>query len=119
MSRNLFIKPDYLSLTAIPSYQKVHEHFDILILPGGAPGAKAFCDSLNVLVTIQNFRDQGMWVAAIYAGTTALIAAEKKFERRKKQVTSHPSVAEEIKQAGWEYSEERVVVDGKVVTSRG
>lgn len=38
---------------------------------------------------------------------------------RKVRVTSHPSVKDEIKEAGWEYSEERVVVDGKVVTSRG
>jgi len=34
-------------------------------------------------------------------------------------VTSHPSVQQEIVNAGWEYSEERVVVDNKVITSRG
>jgi protein DJ-1 len=35
------------------------------------------------------------------------------------KVTSHPSVMEEIKGKGWEYSKERVVVDDKVITSRG
>jgi protein DJ-1 len=115
MSRNILIKPDYPNLPAASA----HEYYDILILPGGAPGAKAFCKSERVLELINNFRKEGKWVAAICAGTTALVASEKKFGSRKKKVTSHPSVAEEVKQAGWEYSEERVVVDGKVVTSRG
>ena len=37
------------------------------------------------------------------------------------KVTSHPSVKEEIVAAGWDYApdSERVVVDGKVITSRG
>lgn len=40
-------------------------------------------------------------------------------EEGKKRVTSHPSVKEEVLTAGWQYSEDRVVVDGNVVTSRG
>ena len=118
MSRNIQIKPDYPNLPAVPS-QNAHEFYDILILPGGAPGAKAFCESEGVLDLIKNFQGEGKWVGAICAGTTALVASEKKFGSGKSRVTSHPSVAEEVKQAGWEYSEERVVVDGKVVTSRG
>lgn len=40
---------------------------------------------------------------------------------KKCQVTSHPSVKQEIVDAGWSYADdkERVVVDGKVITSRG
>jgi protein DJ-1 len=36
-------------------------------------------------------------------------------------VTSHPSVEADIKTQGWEYSQERVVVDEekKLITSRG
>lgn len=40
-------------------------------------------------------------------------------EQGKVKVTSHPSVKDEIVAKGWEYEEERVVVDGKVITSRG
>jgi len=59
-------------------------------------------------------------VAAICAGTTALVESEKKFgEVGKVKVTSHPSVEKGIREEGWEYSEERVVVDGTVITSRG
>lgn len=37
----------------------------------------------------------------------------------KVKVTSHPSVKDAIVAKGWEYSDERVVVDGNVITSRG
>jgi protein DJ-1 len=35
-----------------------------------------------------------------------------------KQITSHPSKAEELKDS-YKYSEERVVIDGQLITSRG
>jgi protein DJ-1 len=108
MTRNVRIVPDYSTLKSVP----LQEDYDILILPGGGPGAKT-------LELINSFRKKDKWVAAICAGTTALVAAEKAHGTGKSKVTSHPSVAEEIKSAGWEYSEERVVVDGKVITSRG
>lgn len=123
MSRNIRIVPDHPTLSSISS----PESYDILILPGGAPGAKTFCSTDEVLQLVGTFRAQGKYVAAICAGTTALVAAQKlaasgKTESgasEKVRVTSHPSVGEEIKEAGWEYSDERVVVDGKVITSRG
>jgi protein DJ-1 len=115
MTRNIRIVPDQPSLPT-PS---AHQDYDILILPGGAPGAKTFSSDDAVLELIHNFRSQDKYVAAICAGTTALAASEEKYTTGKKKVTSHPSVKEEIKAKGWEYSEERVVVDGKVITSRG
>jgi protein DJ-1 len=115
MTRNIRIVPDYLSLASAHS----PEDYDILILPGGGPGAKTFSTTPPVLDLINSFRKADKWVAAICAGTTALVAADKAHGHGKSKVTSHPSVVAEIKSGGWEYSEERVVVDGKVVTSRG
>ncbi|KAF3043869.1 hypothetical protein E8E11_004183 [Didymella keratinophila] len=123
MTRNVRIVPDFLRLISVPN----PESYDILILPGGAPGAKTFSTTNEVLQLITSFRLQGKYVASICAGTTALVAAQKlaassKTESaatQKAKVTSHPSVKDEIKMGGWEYSEERVVVDGKIITSRG
>jgi protein DJ-1 len=112
MTRNIRIVPDSLLSSLSPN---AHEIYDILILPGGGPGAKTFSTNSTVLKLIGDFCKNGIYVAAICAGTTALVAAGIE----KKMVTSHPSVMQEIKEKGWEYSEERVVVDGKVVTSRG
>jgi protein DJ-1 len=76
---------------------------------------------------IRAYRDSGRYVAFICAATTALVASVKSggktegLESTKTvRVTSHPSVKDEIVQAGWEYApdSERVVIDGKVITSR-
>lgn len=47
--------------------------------------------------------------------------AESGESKTKVPVTSHPSVKKEIVDAGWDYApdSERVVVHGKVITSRG
>lgn len=118
MTRNIRIVPDHPTLASLPS-QNAHEAFDILILPGGGPGAKTFSTNDTVLEVIHNFRTAGKYVAAICAGTTALVASQKKHGGDKGNVTSHPSVKSEIEGEKWLYSEERCVVDGKVITSRG
>ncbi|CAD0058393.1 unnamed protein product [Aureobasidium pullulans] len=123
-SRGIKIIPDIPSPHEIPD--RLVDAADILILPGGAPGAKTFCQSEEVLRLIREFRNEGKWVAAICAGTTALVESVKSpradGEAAKKcKVTSHPSVKQEIVDAGWTYADdsERVVVDGKIITSRG
>ncbi|KAF2017215.1 DJ-1 [Aaosphaeria arxii CBS 175.79] len=119
MTRNIRIIPDHPTLSSVP-HQTAHESFDILILPGGGPGAQTFSNNDTVLELIAAFRTAGKYVAAICAGTTALVAAQKKHGGEKVRVTSHPSVQEKVEgEGGWEYSVERVVVDGKVITSRG
>jgi protein DJ-1 len=120
-SRNIKIVPD---TTAIPPTPES----DILILPGGAKGAETFCASVEVQHLIRAYRDSGRWVAFICAATTALVDSVKgggKTEGLEStnavKVTSHPSVKDGIVEAGWKYApdQERVVVDGKVITSRG
>jgi len=118
-SRNVKIVPD---TTFIPSSPEA----DILILPGGGPGSKTFCQSDAVQHLIRTYRDTGKHIAAICAGTTALVASVKGAGKteglestKTVRVTSHPSVKKEIMDAGWDYREDRVVVDGKVITSRG
>ncbi|KAK7183733.1 hypothetical protein DPSP01_004367 [Paraphaeosphaeria sporulosa] len=119
MTRNIRIIPDFPSLLSL-GQQALHEQHDILVLPGGGPGAKTFATSAPVLDLINAFRDAGKYVAAICAGTTALVAAQKKHGGEKGRVTSHPSVRAEVEtKGGWEYSEERVVIDRNLITSRG
>ncbi|KAH7116811.1 class I glutamine amidotransferase-like protein [Dendryphion nanum] len=120
LSRNLRLLPDHPTLTSVP-HQTAHSNFDILLLPGGAPGAKTFCTTPTVLSLISDFRRAGKWVGAICAATTALVASAEAHGDGKVVVTSHPSVEGVIREKGWIYSEERVVIDSeeKLVTSRG
>ncbi|KAF2708222.1 DJ-1 [Pleomassaria siparia CBS 279.74] len=118
MSRSVRIVPDILLTTSlVETGPKV---YDMLVIPGGAMGAATFCANDEVLQLIANFRTKGKWVAAICAATTALVAARNKFGGDKVLVTSHPSVKHKVQEEeGWEYSEDGVVVDGKIITSRG
>ena len=113
-SRNTRIIPDtaiHVAAAALPTPT-------ILVLPGGLPGSKTFCSSPAVLNLIRQCHSGGAYIAFICAATIALVAAfEKPLEGV--MVTSHPSVGDEVEGKGWEYGEERVVVSGKVVTSRG
>src|ERR1700743_1396683 len=108
-SRNVRITPDIPSISLLPA----HPTTDVLILSGGALGAATFCSTPAALDLVGGYRGDGRWVAAICAATTALVKAGG----AKVRVTSHPSVRGEVEKAGWAYGEERVLVEGKVVTS--
>ena len=99
---------------------------DIIIIPGGGPGAMTMRKSEKVLELVREVRKGGGWTGAICAGTMVVVdsvgaASATGEEGRKVRVTSHPSVKAEVEAAGWEYAAEteRVVIDGKVITSRG
>jgi DJ-1 family protein len=90
--------------------------FEIVILPGGAEGAKHLSESPLVRDWLNRQRERNAWVAAICAAPTALQAHG--WLRPDQKVTSHPSVQKQFPatqlQAG-----QRVVTDekGKLITS--
>jgi len=63
---------------------------------------------------LQKFEKQGKFVGTICAGSLAIKTAGLASGG---QVTSHPSVEKEF--TGYKYSQDRVVIDGKVISSRG
>ncbi len=89
--------------------------WDLLYLPGGLPGAHFLRDSDAVQRLLQKQHETGGWIAAICAAPVAL---ERAGVLRGKRVTSHPSVSTQLTSAG-QYSEDRVVIDDNVITSRG
>jgi len=107
-SRGVVITPD-VALDAVAG------DFDIVVLPGGAEGAQRLAQSSKVGEILRNQEKCGRWVGAICAAPIAL-QAHGVFRHR--QLTSHPSVKEQLQ--GWgEYSEHSVVADGNLITSRG
>jgi len=86
--------------------------FDLLFLPGG-PGVKHLRADPRVRVLVDRHAAADRWVAAICAAPTVLQDAGLLTGRR---FTAHPSVAGEIPQL---LADQRVVVDGRIVTSRG
>jgi 4-methyl-5(b-hydroxyethyl)-thiazole monophosphate biosynthesis len=86
----------------------------MIALPGGMPGAAHLARHPVVQRLIRDLSDAGRYTAAICAAPIALAAAGVHAGRR---VTSYPGFATQL--AGATYVDERVVVDGTLVTSRG
>jgi 4-methyl-5(b-hydroxyethyl)-thiazole monophosphate biosynthesis len=86
--------------------------FDLLFLPGG-PGVTKLRADARVPALARAQTAAGRWIGAICAAPAVLHDAGL---LQGKRYTAHPSVADELKNI---LSNERVVVDGKIVTSRG
>jgi 4-methyl-5(b-hydroxyethyl)-thiazole monophosphate biosynthesis len=88
--------------------------YDLIALPGGLPNAYTLRDDPRLQGALKAHAESGGLVAAICAAPVALAEAGL-LEGKSK--TSHPAVKAEMPSEG--YREERVVVDGQVITSRG
>ena len=101
-----------------PLGENTLEEFDMLIFPGGMPGAANLRDDGRVLRLVQEFdKNPEKYVAAICAAPMVLAAAGITKGRR---ATSYPADDFRAYFADAEYvDDELVVVDGHMVTSRG
>src|SRR5271154_2372815 len=107
-SRVLKIHVDTTSLPDKPA------DYTIVVIPGGANGAATLSQSSGVQSLLQKMEKQGKWIGTICAGSLAIKTAGLVSGG---QVTSHPSVENEF--TGYKYSQDRVVVEQKVISSRG
>ncbi|KAL3862100.1 hypothetical protein ACJMK2_008094 [Sinanodonta woodiana] len=110
-SRNVKILPDTSLQDA-----KLNGPYDVVVCPGGAKGAQCLASSSEVKAILQDQEKSGQWIAAVCAAPIALVSHEI---GKGKRVTSHPSVKDVMVDGGYNYSEDRVVQDGKLITSRG
>ena len=90
--------------------------FDMVVLPGGLPGAHHLRDDARVQALLQRHAAAGAYTAAICAAPVALAQAGLLAGRA---ATSYPGFVEKLDIPGLRHSDDAVVVDGKVVTSRG
>ncbi|KAF7305591.1 DJ-1 protein [Mycena chlorophos] len=88
--------------------------FDAFIIPGGAKGADTLSKSATVQRLVQEHLEAGKMVGMICAGSLTALTA--KLPRQ--ELTSHPSVKADL-EAHFNYSEDPVVISGKLITSRG
>lgn len=86
--------------------------FDAIVLPGGTEGSRRLREDPRVLSLVRGFHEAGKWTCAVCAAPTVLEAAGVLKGRR---ATSYPGNPLPSAQ----FVEERVVVDGNVITSRG
>lgn len=89
--------------------------YDGLVLPGGVVNPDALRADEDAVAFVKAFVDAGKPVAAICHGPWTLVEAGAVQGRR---LTSYPSIRTDLVNAGGEWVDEEVVVDGAVITSR-
>lgn len=109
-SRGVRINPDRLIDDIDES-----EEFDAIILPGGAQGTENLSAHEELVTLLRRHKERGALIAAICAAP--LILHQHNLIARTTRITSHPSVAQQL--GAYQYSEDTVVQDGRIITSRG
>lgn len=109
-SRDTVVVPD----AALDDVMK--QDFDMLVLPGGMPGVKNLREDPRIKKLLQRYTQSDRRTGAICAAPSVL-AAHGYLTGRK--ATSNPKFRDQVAIAGVSYSEDPVVVDGNIVTSRG
>jgi protease I len=91
------------------------QEFDALVLPGGVINPDHLRTEPKAIAFVKAFAESGKPVAAICHGPWTLIEAGVVKGRK---LTSWPSLKTDLKNAGANWVDEQVVVDGNLITSR-
>lgn len=95
--------------------QAAGSNYDALVLPGGVMNPDALRLEPKAIAFIRSFVEAGKPVAAVCHGPWTLIEAGAV---KGKKMTSWPSLKTDLANAGANWVDEEVVVDGQLVTSR-
>ena len=90
--------------------------FDLVVLPGGLPGADHLKDNAKVQTLLKNHAGQGKYIGAICAAPKAVAAAGL---LQGKKATAYPGVLEALDDNEIDVKQSAVEIDGNIVTSRG
>ncbi|MGM0593017.1 MAG: DJ-1 family glyoxalase III [Pseudomonadota bacterium] len=90
--------------------------FDMVVLPGGMPGAEHLDNDPRIADLLRKMADSGKFTAAICAAPKVLASAGL---LAGKKATSFPGFLDKMALPDVSYQEDAVVQDGNVITSRG
>jgi protease I len=91
------------------------DDYDALLIPGGVGNPDQLRGDENAVSFVQQFHQAGKPMAVICHGPWVLVESGVV---RGKRVTSWPTLETDIRNAGGDWVDQEVVVDGNIVTSR-
>lgn len=97
--------------------QSDYEDADLLMLPGGMPGASNLFDHEGVCKAVCDQIAAGKKVSAICAAPAVVLASLGLLEG--KRATCYPGFENVLKEAGATYTADLVTVDGNITTAEG
>ena len=96
--------------------EAIKSDYDMVVLPGGLPGADYLDSDKRVAILLQKMASTNKYIAAICAAPKVLANAQI---LENKQATSYPGVLENMSLKNTSLLTDNVVIDGKIITSRG
>lgn len=92
------------------------DEFDMIVLPGGLPGADHLNNDPCIQSLVKKMAENNKYTAAICAAPRVLATAGL---LDGKHATSFPGALDKFPAKNMTYLEKAVVIDGKIITSRG
>jgi len=89
--------------------------FDVVVIPGGMPGATNIAASKEAGALITEMASAGKLICAICAAPAVVLAPLGLLSGKK--FTCYPGMEEKVQGGKW--TDERVAIDGSIITSRG
>jgi 4-methyl-5(b-hydroxyethyl)-thiazole monophosphate biosynthesis len=96
--------------------EALQNDYDMIVLPGGLPGADHLRDDPRIINLLKNMADEGKYVSAICAAPKVLAKAGLLKNRR---ATAYPGTLEKLELTDTIIVNDPVVIDGNIVTSQG
>lgn len=109
-SRGTRILPDEILDISLTS------DFDMIVLPGGLPGADNLNSDARIHDLLRQMAEDGRYIAAICAAPKVLATAGLLED---KEVTSFPGALSDTAVTGMHHTGKSIVIDGNIITSRG
>ena len=91
------------------------DDYDALIIPGGVLNPDKLRVDNDAMGVVQSFLDSGRLIAAVCHGPWLLVQADACAGVR---MTSYHSIRKDVENAGADWADEEVVMDGQLITSR-
>ena len=104
----------HITLKADKVFNEEIKDYDVVVLPGGMPGAVNLRDDERVINLLKEFNSKNKIIAAICAGPISL---GKAGISEGKNVTCYPGFEEQL--GNCNYQKELVVIDKNIITGRG
>lgn len=94
----------------------MNDEFDLIVLPGGLPGADNLRDNAQVQDLLKRQHQQGKMVGAICAAPKALASTGI---LQGKTITCYPGALDKEGVSGFDITGNNIEIDGNIMTSRG
>lgn len=111
LSRGMKVEADILLRDVLSGHS-----YDVIVLPGGMPGAKHFAENKDLIQMLKHQKSEGRWYAAICASPAVVLKGQGISTTETMVCYDYKDFTDML---GGNIPKDRVVVSGKCITSVG